>query len=174
VAVDGFGVEVGGSPQYDPLSDVLWRERSLLARLVFKLAVVRILLAAEGYRWLPIAADEAAGITDELDSLSTDRLGLIGRYAPTLLDVAVSAPTPWDEILHDHRESLLLLRDQARRGALSTAQALAATTESVTAQVLELERDGATVDGQVLRLAWEHLRDVTDRAAGSVPADYGR
>ena len=123
-------MEVDDRNRYDPLSDVLWRERSLLARLVFKLAVVRILLAAEGYRWMPIAADEAAGISDELDSLSRDRRGLIDRHAPvpspTLLDIAVSAPTPWDEILHDHRESLLLLRDQARRGALSTAQALAA------------------------------------------------
>jgi len=172
-------VEVDDRNRYDPLSDVLWRERSLLARLVFKLAVVRILLAAEGYRWLPIAADEAAGITDELDSLSRDRRGLIDRHAPapdtapTLLDIAVCAPTPWDEILHDHRESLLLLRDQARRGALSTAQALAATTESVIAQVRELEREGAAVDGHVLRIACDHLRDITSRAAVSTPSDYG-
>lgn len=165
---------VEGSDDYDPLSEVLWRERSLLARLVFKLAVVRILLAAEGYRWLPIAADEAAGITDELDSLRTDRQCLIGRHASTLLDLAVAAPTPWDEILYDHRDSLLRLRDQARRGALSTAQALTATSESVIAQVKELEQEGAAVDGQVLRLAWDHLRDVTDRAAGSTPDDYGR
>ena len=166
-------MEVDDRNRYDSLSDVLWRERSLLARLVFKLAVVRILLAAEGYRWLPIAADEAAGISDELDLVSMDRRGLIGQEAPSLLDIAVTAPTPWDEILHDHRESLLLLRDQARRGALSTAQALAATTESVTAQVHELEHEGAAVDGQVLRIACEHVRAITDRAAISIPSDYG-
>jgi hypothetical protein len=172
--VDGSGMEVDRRTDYDPLSEVLWRERSLLARLVFKLAVVRILLVAEGYRWLPMAADEVAGITDELDSLTTDRQGLVGQHAPTLLDLALAAPTPWAEILHDHRQSLLLLRDQARRGAMSTAQTLAATSDYVTARVKDLEEDGCSFDGQILRLACAHLRNVTDRAAASVPADYGR
>jgi hypothetical protein len=170
----GCGVEVDDRNRYDPLSDVLWRERSLLARLVFKLAVVRILLAAEGYRWLPIAADEAAGITDELEHLAGHRRGLIGQYSSTtLLDVAGAAPAPWDEILHDHREMLLLLRDQARHGASSTVAALAATRASVAAEVEELELQGEVLDGQVLRLACEHLREVADRAACSVPDDYG-
>ncbi len=171
----GCGVEVDGNNLYDPLSDILWRERSLLARLVFKLAVVRILLAAEGYRWLPIAADEAAGITDELDKLSRRRRGLIGQHeSTTLLDVATAAPAPWDEILHDHREILLLLRDQARHGASSTAAALAATRASVAAEVEELELQGDALDGQVLRLACQHLGEIADRAACSVPDDYGR
>ena len=170
----GCGVEDDGN-RYDPLSDVLWRERSLLARLVFKLAVVRILLAAGGYQWLPIAADEAAGITEELDVLSGHRRGLIGQHASaTLMDVAVSAPAPWGEILHDHREMLLRLRDQARHGGSSTAAALAAATRaSVAAEVDELELQGDTLDGQILRLACEHLRDIADRAAGSVPDDDG-
>jgi len=171
----GCGVEVDSANLYDPLSDVLWRERSLLSRLVFKLAVVRILLAAEGYRWLPIAADEAAVITDELDQLSGRRQGLIGQHArTTLLDVATTAPPPWDEILHDHREMLLVLRDQARHGASSTAAVLAATRASIAAEVEELALQGDTLDGQVLLLACEHLGEIADRAAGCVPDDYGR
>src|SRR5215207_9800326 len=73
----GLGVEVDDSDRYDPLSEVLWCERGLLAPLVFKLAVVRILLVAESYRWLPNAADEAAGIADELESVSGIRRALI-------------------------------------------------------------------------------------------------
>jgi hypothetical protein len=170
----GCGVEVDDTRLYDPLSDVLWHERSLLSRLVFKLAVVRILLAAEGYRWLPIAADEAAGITDELERLSGRRRGLLREYeSMTLLDVACAAPAPWDAILHDHREMLLLLRAQARHGASSTVAALVATRASVAAEVEELELQGDALDGQVLRLACEHLGEIADRAACSVPDDYG-
>src|SRR3954469_15702982 len=111
------GVDVDDSTRYDALSDVLWQERALLSRLVFKLAVVRILLAAEGYGWLPLAADEAAGITEELEVVGGWRRGLLGEREPmTLVDMAGAAPAPWDEILHEHRESLLVLRDQARRG----------------------------------------------------------
>jgi hypothetical protein len=168
-------VEVDDGNLYDPLSDVLWRERSLLSHLVFKLAVVRILLAAEGYRWLPIAADEAAGITDELERLSGRRRGLLGEHGPsTLLDVATAAPAPWAEILRDHREMLLVLRDQAHHGASSTAAVLAATRASVAAEVEELELQGEALDGQVLRIACEHLSEIADRAACTVPDDYGR
>jgi hypothetical protein len=171
----GCGVDVDDSTRYDPLSDVLWRERALLSRLVFKLAIVRILLAAEGYRWLPLAADEADGITEELESLSGHRRGLLGGPEPaTLLDLAGAAPAPWDEILRDHRESLLVLRDQARRGASSTTAALAATRGSVAAEVAELEAQGNGIHGQILRLACEHLHEIARRVAGAVPDDYGR
>ena len=43
----------------------------------------------------------------------------------------------------------------------------------MTAQVHELEREGAAVDGQVLRIACEHVHAITDRAAISIPSDYG-
>lgn len=162
------------SSRYDPLSDVLWRERILLSRLVFKLAVVRILLAAEGYRWLPLAADEAAGITDELELLCSHRRGLIGAHdSSTLLDVATAAPAPWSEILHDHRETLLLLRDQARNSGSSTVAALAANRASVAAEVEELEAHGEAVDGHVLRLACEHLGEIAEWVTGAVADDYG-
>jgi len=168
----GCVVDVDGTTKYDPLSDVLWQERSLLSRLVFKLAVVRILLAAEGYRWLPIAADEAAGITEELEVVGGWRRGLLSEHEPmTLLDVARAAPAPWDEILHEHRQSLLVLRDQARRGASSTVAALAATRASVAAEMEDLEMHGDGLGGEVLRLACEHLDEIADRAACLVPDD---
>ena len=168
-------MDVDGTTKYDPLSDVLWQERSLLSRLVFKLAVVRILLAAEGYRWLPIAADEAASITEELEVVGGWRRCLLGERGPlTLLDVAGTAPAPWDDILHEHQESLLLLRDQARRGASSTVAALAATRASVAAEVTELEMHGDGFGGEILRLACEHLREIADRAACLLRDDHGR
>jgi len=172
----GLGVEVDDSDRYDPLSEVLWCERGLLARLVFKLAVVRILLVAESYRWLPNAADEAAGIADELESVSGIRRALIRQQeaSATLLDIAEGAPPPWDEILHDHREMLLVLRDRARRGASSTAAALAAAVDSLDSQIRGLERQGELLDSHILRLAWDHVGDVTGRTACSVPDDYGR
>jgi hypothetical protein len=162
----GCGVDVDDSTRYDPLSDVLWRERTLLSRLVFKLAVVRILLAVRGYRWLPLAADEAAGIAEELETVNGHRRGLIGRRpSTTLLDLAGTAPAPWAEILRDHRESLLVLRDQARRGAASTAAALVAARASVAAEVAGLEAQGAGIHAEILRLACEHLHEISGRAA---------
>jgi hypothetical protein len=171
----GFVVDVDGTTKYDPLSDVLWQERSLLSRLVFKLAVVRILLAAEGYEWLPLAADEAAGIIEELEVVGGWRRGLLGEHEPlTLVDVAGAAPAPWDDILHEHRESLLALRDEARRGASSTVAALLATRALVAVEVEELEMHGDGLGAEVLRLACEHLHEIADRAVCLVPDDDSR
>src|SRR5690606_17023831 len=45
------------SPQ--ELSNLLWQERQLLDRLLFKLKVEQMLLAAGETRWLPMATTEA-------------------------------------------------------------------------------------------------------------------
>src|SRR5215218_1853946 len=116
--------------ELEAVSESLWRERHLLGRLVFKLAVVRALLAAEAYEWLPVAADETIGLVEELDQLGRRRTPL-----PWLRTLAATTPAPWDHIFAEHGRSLLDLRRRVRVMASETMRGLAGATESMAAEV---------------------------------------
>ncbi len=108
-----------GEPFAD-LADLLWRQRGVLDRLLFKLAVVQMILDGRAYAWLPMAADETAGLEEEVADLDRAWRTLVRResWPPDLFVtiglMAAIGPAPWDEILGDHLEVLVRLRTEVR------------------------------------------------------------
>lgn len=104
------------------VSTILWQERHLLELLVFKLEEQQLLLAAGRTRWLALAADELDAVMDELRDVELLRAmevdaaaGALGLAPnPSLAELAAAAPDPWDDLLAQHREALLLLADEVR------------------------------------------------------------
>jgi hypothetical protein len=155
-----------GREHLEAVSESLWRERHLLGRLVFKLAIVRALLSARAYAWLPMAADETAGLVDELDRLERDPATLRSLRA-----LAATAPAPWDTIIGDHCQALTGLRRQVRLMASGTARDLAAGTELVAARLASIETEDDETSGSVLQLAWSGLHRVALRVGNSWDPD---
>ncbi len=149
----------------EAVSESLWRERHLLGRLVFKFAIVRALLASGSYAWLPMAADEAAGLVDEVDRLEREPASL-----RALRELAASAPEPWDHILGEHCQAVIGLRRQVRLMASGTVRDLAERTDALAALAAHVASDDETV-GPVLEVAWSGLRRVAMRAGGSWEPD---
>jgi len=104
------------------VSTILWQERHLLEQLVFKLEEQQLLLAAGRTRWLALAADELDAVMGDLRAVELLRaievdataLALGIDAGPSLAELAAAAPDPWDELLVQHRDALLLLADEVR------------------------------------------------------------
>jgi hypothetical protein len=160
------GVYDDGRDELEAVSEALWHERHLLGRLVFKLAIVRALLTARAYTWLPMAADEAAGLVDELDRLEGDPATLRSLRA-----LAATAPAPWDTIIGEHCQALTGLRRQVRLMASGTVRDLTEGTELVAARVACAETEDDETSSSVLQLAWSGLRRVALRVGVSWDPD---
>ena len=97
------------------MSTILWRERSLLDLLLFKLEEERLLMAADLTRWLPRATWEVELVLVELDGIEEPRAGALDAVAVELglqpgrdlSEVAAAAPPPWDGLLEQHRAAVL-------------------------------------------------------------------
>jgi hypothetical protein len=96
------------------VSSLLWNERELLERVLYKLTVQRLVLASGSTRWLNQAnAEVAAAISQvsgsdilraaEIEAL-TETLNL--PHQTTLSELCAIAPEPWNELLSDHRAAL--------------------------------------------------------------------
>jgi hypothetical protein len=99
------------------LSSVLWRMRELLELLLFKLEEEQLLLAAGRARWLAHATREVELVLEQIRQVEIVRasesqvvaldLGLPGDAS--LGDLAAAAPTPWSELLRQHRQAFITL-----------------------------------------------------------------
>jgi hypothetical protein len=158
---DWWGVQHDRHDRLDAVSESLWRERHLLGRLVFKFAIVRALLAAGAYAWLPMAADETAGLVEEVERLEGDRTSVRALQA-----LAATSPEPWDTILGEHCEAVAALRRKVRLMASGTVKDLTERTASLAAVVANVEGEDGETDGTVLEVAWSGLRRVALRAGG--------
>lgn len=104
------------------VSTILWQERDLLEQLVFKLEEQQLLLAAGRTRWLARAADELDAVMEDLRHVELlraievdDTAKALGIAAgPSLAALAAAAPEPWDGLLAQHRDALVLLADEVR------------------------------------------------------------
>ena len=128
---------------FDELSTRLWRVRSVLERLGFKLAEEHLILASGCHSWLDRATAEVEEVVEELAVADADRaqavadlsyqLGL--RAVPTLAELADSAPEPWADLLVGHRLALLEHFAQIERVSSANrailARRLAATTDAL-------------------------------------------
>jgi FlgN protein len=97
------------------LSAVLWQQRELLDLLQFKLETEALILTHGQPRYLARATDEIEFVLAELRKVELLRathgettaveLGL--HAEATLAQMAEVAPSPWGEMLDDHRSALL-------------------------------------------------------------------
>lgn len=126
------------------VSNILWQERHLLERLLFKLTEEQMLLASGHVRWLAFATDEVEAVLEELGRAELIRalavqgcareLGMAGE--PRLSELAERAPAPWDAILDDHRQAFLTLADEVT-GMARVNRELLSRGHSAIRQVLE-------------------------------------
>ena len=103
-----------GLPQ---LSNLLWRERDLLELLLFKLEEEHLLLAAGRSRWISRARHEIGLVRQAIGQAALARAIEVEAVArglglpedSSLRELAQAAPSPWGEILGDHRDQLVAL-----------------------------------------------------------------
>ena len=102
------------------ISVALWRERNLLEMLLFKLDEVQLLLAQGDSRWLGQATREVAAVLEEIRVAEVLRACLVEAQSPSLglgpnaslRSLALEAPSPWNELLTEHRMAFLALTDE--------------------------------------------------------------
>jgi FlgN protein len=145
------------------LSMRLWRERELLQRLLFKLEVQELILAAGRSRWVQLASDEVEGVLGQMRHLGLGRAIEVTSVAeewgaPTdasLRELIAHAPTDaWREVFEEHLRALTALAGEvAERRDANTVQlraALRATQEAIAGlgvQTGEYGVDGASAKG---------------------------
>lgn len=126
------------SPQ--ELSNLLWQERQLLDRLLFKLKVEQMLLASGETRFLPMATAEAeevllatreAALARDVAAQSVAELFGLQEDAG-LRDIATAAPadTPWPEIFTKHLVALTALANEIKQVRDSNASIVAHASRS--------------------------------------------
>ncbi len=99
------------------LAAVLWRQRELLERLVYRLECEQLLLAAGRSRFLAVATSEVEALLDELSVVELQRARVADVVAAevglapgaSLEELAGTAQPPWTEVLIEHRNALLTL-----------------------------------------------------------------
>jgi len=167
-----------GGQWLEALSELLWRKRQSLERLIFKLAVARIVLSIDNREWLAMASDDVAELVDETEELDRGRIELLERQAGdldvalTLASLAVVVHSPWDDILREHDAELARLQMRVRAVALATEAGLAAFEE---APVVELGSTSLGPDGVevvAVRLACDGLRRAAVRAGAPTLTDH--
>jgi hypothetical protein len=116
----------------EELSAVLWQERGLLERLLFKLEVERLVLASGRTRWLAMSVSEIEDVLDRireaelLRALAVDvvaaELGLTPD--PSLQHLADASAETWQALCLDHRAAFKKIAAEVRRVARENREML--------------------------------------------------
>ena len=117
----GVNNEVGGFPE---LASLLWRERANRERVLYRIVQEQLVLAAGRTRWLARAGQEIEEALSDLRHGESVRAAIARALAARLglpadvplVQLADSAPGPWDEILRglgDALRDLGILLDEA-------------------------------------------------------------
>src|SRR5689334_9535915 len=125
------------------LAAVLWRQRDLLERLVYRLECEHLLLAAGRTRFLSLATAEVEELLGELRVLELQRAAAADRVAAEVdLDagsglerLASAVQPPWTGVLLEHREALLVLVGELAALAETNRGLMAAGLRAVEAAV---------------------------------------
>jgi hypothetical protein len=138
------------------LAAVLWRQRELLERLVYRLECEQLLLAAGKTRFLPIATGEVEQLIDELAVIEVQRAhcadrvcGEAGLEAGAVLeDIAAAVQPPWTEVLLEHRRALLTVTSELSVLAETNKTLMSAGMKAVESALANLGlRQGTTSMG---------------------------
>jgi len=159
------------------LAAVLWRQRELLERLVYRLECEQLLMAAGRTRFLGFATAEVEALLDELAVVELQRAAfadVVARDAgldsgASLEEIAAGVQPPWTEVLIEHRQSLLTLTAELSALAETNRHLMAAGLKAVEQAMAQLGlRQGTTslgydAQGRTDVIAG-HARTVVDRA----------
>ena len=121
------------------LAAVLWRQRELLEKLVYRLECEQLLLAAGRTRFLALATAEVEALIDEISVVELQRAAVADAVAvaeglPTgssLEELATAAQPPWTGVLLDHRTALLALTAELTRLAETNRNLMSAGLKAV-------------------------------------------
>jgi hypothetical protein len=136
------------------LSDVLWRERTLLELLLFKLEEEQMILSSGRSRWLGHATREVESVLDEIRTAElgraaeADAVAAMLGLAPgsSLAELADHAPTPWDELLRAHRDAFATLTTEISMLADGNRELLAMSHRATQETLMSLQ-EVHTYDG---------------------------
>lgn len=159
------------------LAAVLWRQRDLLERLVYRLECEHLLLAAGRTRFLATATAEVEAVLSEVRILEVQRAAVAERVAAeagvaanaSLEDLAAAVQPPWTSVLLEHREALLVLTRELAALAETNRTLMTAGLKVVESTLAGLgAREGSTAVGYDARGRSDLLRGagpmVVDRA----------
>jgi flagellar biosynthesis/type III secretory pathway chaperone len=159
------------------LAAVLWRQRELLERLVYRLECEQLLLAADRSRFLALATSEVEALLDELHIVELQRAAIADRVChetglpagATLEELAGTAQPPWTGVLLDHRNALLTLTGELSALAETNRHLMAAGLKAVEQALAGLGlRQGTTSLGYDAQGRAEEIsgagRTIVDRA----------
>jgi hypothetical protein len=159
------------------LAAVLWRQRELLERLVYRLECEQLLMAAGRTRFLGLATAEVEALLDELNVVELQRAAVADRVAheagleagATLEEIAGSVQPPWTEVLIEHRHALVTLTTELSALAETNRHLMAAGLKAVEQAMANLGlRAGTTSVGYDAHGRTEtiagHARTVVDRS----------
>jgi flagellar biosynthesis/type III secretory pathway chaperone len=158
------------------LAAVLWRQRELLERLVYRLECEQLLMAAGRTRFLALATAEVEALLEELTVVELQRAGIADRVSVEagvepgagLEEIAGSVQPPWTEVLLEHRHALLTLTAELSALAETNRHLMAAGLRAVEQAMAGLGlRQGTTSVGYDAQGRSEyiagHARTVVDR-----------
>ena len=128
------------------LAAVLWRQRDLLERLVYRLECEHLLLAAGRTRFLSLATAEVEGLLADLRVLEVQRASAADRVAAEtglpggsgLEQLAAAVQPPWTGVLLEHREALLALTGELAALAETNRTLMAAGMKAVESAIVGL------------------------------------
>jgi len=128
------------------LAAVLWRQRELLERLVYRLECEQLLLAAGRTRFLAMATGEVESLLDELRVIELQRAAAADEVSrelglppgATLEELAGAAQPPWTGVLLEHRQALITLTAELSALAETNKHLMAAGMKAVESSLANL------------------------------------
>lgn len=119
---------------FGELENLLWRERGMLERMLYRLVAQAAVVSTGDWRWLQSSDEDVRDAIAPLQACEVARAAvseeLAGRYGlsgdVSLHALAGVAPDPWSVILNDHRAAIRQLEKDIRDVAAQTSQAVRA------------------------------------------------
>ena len=128
------------------LAAILWRQRELMDRLVYRLECEQLLVVAGRTRWLALATSEVESLLDEMSVIEVQRAAVADRVAvelgltagATLEELAGTAQPPWTGVLLEHRQALITASGELSTLADASQNLMAAGMKAVEATLASL------------------------------------
>lgn len=134
------------------LAAVLWRQRELLERLVYRVECEQLLLAAGRSRWLATATAEVESLLAELQVIEIQRAATADQVCrgmglppgASLEELAGTAQPPWTGVLLEHRQALLTSMSELSALAETSKHLMTAGLKAVESSLENLGLRGGT------------------------------
>lgn len=114
------------------LGHILWQQRELVLRLIYRLEVQQLVLASGRTQWIARSTEDVDDAIEDIRRQEVARAGLVEDLSglmgtppdASLRELVDAAPEPWDVILAEHHTEFLRLANQAEDAARSNRDVL--------------------------------------------------